>query len=69
MVTVGYVKRDENVVDPDPRSWKFSVVHVWASYDRDRNSTECQKHAKKYISECYALARFDPYATNSSKYE
>lgn len=36
-MTVGYNKVSGDVYDPDPRQWKYNVVHVWMSYGSNRD--------------------------------
>jgi len=52
--TVGYEKENDNIKDPDPRSWKFSVVHTWVSYDSENNPLTVRNMIKRtYPSAIY----------------
>ena len=36
-VTVGYVKESDDISEPDQCSWKYSIVHMWASWSSETN--------------------------------
>jgi len=54
LVTVGYIKRDDSVVDPDSRPWRCSVVHTWMSHNRSSNPLS----VRHMLSNTYPHAKY-----------